>query len=141
MARNQSDGSALKTGEQPRHIGIVHRGRPRQDAPPKKKFADMTWTEKWWDRRNRWLKVMPIRLAVIDAGFQNLLKVADQDYYEFTDEEANVLVARAQAWVDALHESLQRGKPLQPGELPAIVLDHDLSPPAIPAPAGLEDIW
>lgn len=140
MAR--SDGSSLKSGEQPRHLGIIHRGRPKQEAAPaKKKFSDMTWTEKWWDRRNRWLKVMPIRLALIDAGFQNLLKVADQDYYERTEEEGRTLVARAQAWVDALNESIERGKPLQPSDLPPVVLDHDLTPPAIPAPPGLEDIW
>lgn len=137
MARSQSSDAALQTGEQPRQFGVVHRGKPRQNVAWKgKKFADMTWTEKWSQRRERWLKVMPIRLAVIDAGFQNLLKVADKEYYEFTDDEADVLVRRVQSWVDALYISLQSRKPVQPSDLPPIVLDHSLLPPddAVPDP-------
>jgi hypothetical protein len=145
MARpNRPDN--LATGEQPRHRGVVHRGRPRvqQSATPKKPFRDMTWSERWHDRRDRWLRVMPVRLTTVDAGFDNLLKVADREYYEITQDEAALLVARLRAWVDALDQSLQAGKVLYPSDLPAVVLDHELAPPtdAIgPPPPGLEGLW
>ncbi len=140
MPDTSDRGDSLRTGEQPRHPGVAYKG----DDPPggqKKPYKEMTPYEHWLQRRNRWLKVMPGRLATVEAAFNNLLKVANQEYYEFTDDETKLLVARLRAWVEALDISCQGGKPLFPTDLPPVTLDRDLRPPALGAPPGLEDIW
>jgi hypothetical protein len=135
----------LTFGEQPRYRGIVCQGEIKilPPNPDEKPFRDWTWTEKWVDRRYRWLTVMPTRLTAIDAGFDGLVNCANKETYQFTESEATALVAYLRAWVDALDESLKARKVLRPRNQMPVVLDLGLDPPedAIPAPDELRDIW
>lgn len=137
----------LTTSEQPRHLGIVFRGRDilppdPEDPNNKKAYRDQTWTEKWWGRRHRWFRVLPSRVRPFETAFNNLLKLAEKERYEITEEERASLIAHLQAWVDAVDQSFKAGKVLHPS-VPPIVLDCDLDPPedAIKPPDELRDIW
>lgn len=129
--KRTDDDGRLMSVEQPRHPGVRTRGRKRVLPVDKKPYKDMTPTERWWDRRDRLFRVLPTRLSLLDAPFHNLLKVADRERYEITDEEVDLIVARVNAWAEAVEESFRSRQELQPAELPVVALDHDLAPPPV----------
>ncbi|MGE3279715.1 MAG: hypothetical protein AB7H90_03345 [Alphaproteobacteria bacterium] len=98
----------------------------------------MTATEKWLDRRDRVFRVLPTRLSLLDERFNQLIKAADRERYELTDEEVEMIVGRVWAWAEAVEDSFHARQEIQPRNLPTVVLDDDLTPPP---PPGLEGSW
>lgn len=136
----------FQVSEQPRHPGVRFSGQPvaAPAAPSKKLFRDMTPIEKWHDRRDRLFRVLPTRLTILDTAFHNFLKVADRERYEITDAEVDLIIAHINEWAEAVEESFRSRQERQPGTLPPVTLDHDLTPPTtllrIPPP-GFEEFW